>query len=107
MPVTYLIVFDVAEGKREAFLDRLDPVLDAMRCEATFIDAALHADPVNPLRFMLHETWDSHEDVMTVQVHRPYRDAWRAALPDLLESARDISMWTPLRSDGRRTELAL
>ena len=33
---------------------------------------------------MLYETWESHEDVMAVQLQRPYRSAWHDALPALL-----------------------
>ena|SRR5690606_31157427 len=104
MSVTYLIEFDVKPEERERFLQLLSGVLDAMRHEAMFVDAALHADPENDNRFMLHETWKSHQDVLTVQLARPYRKAWHAALPDLLADERKISMWQKLRDD--RTTLA-
>ncbi|MCB5201069.1 antibiotic biosynthesis monooxygenase [Neorhizobium sp. T786] len=99
MSVTYLIEFDVKPAERERFLQLLGGVLDAMRHEAMFVDAALHADPANDNRFLLHETWKSHEDVLTVQLARPYREAWHAALPDLLAGERKISMWQKLRDD--------
>src|SRR3546814_7605321 len=99
MSVTYLIEFDVKPEERERFLDLLNGVLDAMCHEAMFVDAALHADPANENRFLLHETWQSHDDVLTVQLARPYREAWHAALPDLLAGERKISMWQKLRDD--------
>ncbi|CCF19844.1 conserved protein of unknown function [Pseudorhizobium banfieldiae] len=99
MSVTYLIEFDVMPTERERFLRLLNGVLDAMRHEAMFVYAALHADPENDTRFLLHETWQSHEDVLTVQLARPYREEWHAALPDLLAAERKISIWQPLRSD--------
>ena len=99
MSVTYLIEFDVKPTERERFLSLLNGVLDAMRHEAMFVNAALHADPENHTRFLLHETWQSHEDVLTVQLARPYREEWHAALPDLLAAERKISIWQPLRSD--------
>ncbi|MGW9232812.1 helix-turn-helix domain-containing protein [Pseudorhizobium sp. NPDC055634] len=40
-----------------------------------------------------------HEDVLSVQLARPYRTAWNEALPELLASERTFSMWQPLRSD--------
>jgi quinol monooxygenase YgiN len=101
MAVTYLIKFDVKPGQRERFLSLLTGVLDAMRNEATFRDAVLHRDPQSDHRFMLYETWDSHDDVMNVQIHRPYRKAWHDALADILAVERDISVWEPLRSDRR------
>jgi quinol monooxygenase YgiN len=39
--------------------------------------------------------------VLTEQLQRPYRQAWHDALPALLRRPRDISIWQPLRSDGR------
>jgi len=99
MSVTYLIELDVKPEERERFLALLNGVLDAMRHEATFVDATLHADPENKNRFLLHETWQSHEDVLAVQLARPYREEWHAALPDLLDGERRISIWQPLRSD--------
>ena len=99
MSVTYLIEFDVKPAERERFLRLLNGVLDAMRHEEMFMDATLHADPQNDNRFLLHETWRSHEDVLSVQLARPYREEWHAALPELLDGERRISMWQKLRSD--------
>jgi quinol monooxygenase YgiN len=48
---------------------------------------------------MLYETWESHEDVVTVQLQRPYRKKWHDALAEMLREPRDISIWCPLRAD--------
>ncbi|QSQ25588.1 antibiotic biosynthesis monooxygenase [Pyxidicoccus parkwayensis] len=96
MSVTYAIEFDVREGKRELFLKLLGDVLSTMKREDSYRGAALHVSPDNPLRFMLVETWADHQEVLDVQLHRPYRREWHAALPELLESPRRISMWTPV-----------
>lgn len=101
MSVTYLITFSVAPGKRQRFLDLLNDVLDSMRNESRFVSAALHADPQDEHGFLLYETWTDHQDVLDVQLKRPYRDAWHAALPDLLERPREITLWHPLRADHR------
>ena len=98
-PVTYLIVFDVLPAKRTEFLAHLEGLLDAMRHEAAFREAILHRDPDSEDRFMLYETWESHQDVVDVQLARPYRQAWHDALPTLLQCERAISIWQPLRSD--------
>ena len=99
MAVTYLIKFEVKPEQRERFLTLLNGVLDAMKHEATFRDAVLHRDPQSEHCFMLYETWESHEDVLNVQIHRPYRKAWHDALPELLVGERDISVWEPIRVD--------
>jgi quinol monooxygenase YgiN len=99
MPVTYIVKFNVRPDKRDRFLSLLTGVLDAMRDEATFREAVLHRDPESEYRLMLYETWESHDDVLSVQLKRPYREAWHAALPELLAEPREISIWEPLRHD--------
>jgi quinol monooxygenase YgiN len=99
MPVTYVIKFEIVPEKRQTFLDLLNGVLDAMRSEPTFQGAVLHVDPENEHRMMLYETWESHQDVVTVQVQRSYREKWHDALPEILREPRDISIWIPLRDD--------
>jgi quinol monooxygenase YgiN len=101
MPVTYVIAFDVNPDRVQEFRRLLDGVLDAMRSEANFHEAVLHADPASATRFMLYETWADHDDVLTVQLARPYRQAWHDALPDLLARPRDIAVWQPLRADRK------
>jgi (4S)-4-hydroxy-5-phosphonooxypentane-2,3-dione isomerase len=97
--VTYLIKFQVAPGRHDDFLSLLTGALDAMRHEPTFVEAMLHADPDDANRLMLYETWQDHEDVVNVQIHRPYRQAFHEALPRMLASPRDISIWRCLRVD--------
>lgn len=99
MPVTYVIKFQVRPDQRDRFLALLEGVLDAMRSEPMFHEAILHRDPASDHRFMLYETWEDHDDVLNVQLYRPYRQAWHDALPELLEEDRDIGIWEPLRAD--------
>jgi quinol monooxygenase YgiN len=103
MAVTYLVEFQVVPAQRGRFLELLHGVLDAMREEPMFLEAVLHRDPEADNRFMLYESWKSHEDVVNVQLHRPYRRLWHESLPALLEQPRDISMWESLRADRSAT----
>jgi len=72
-----------------------------MGAKADFISAGAHADPQDPRRFLPHETWRDHDEVVAVGIKRPSRDAWHAALPDLLEAPRETGMRTPPREDRR------
>jgi quinol monooxygenase YgiN len=99
MPVTYLIQFEVIPEQRARFLSLLNAVLDAMRNEATFHEAILHQDPQDEDRLMLYETWEDHEDVLQIQLQRPYRHAFHEALPSVLRQPRQVSIWLPLRAD--------
>jgi quinol monooxygenase YgiN len=98
-PVTYVIGVTLNPGCEAEFMALLTPVLDAMRHEASFINAVLHRDEADPNRFMLYETWADHEEVVAVQIHRPYRQAYNEALPKLLERPREVRVWRPLRAD--------
>lgn len=99
MPVTYLLEFHVKPPEVARFRSLLGEVLDAMRHEENFVAAALSVDPEDEAHFLLHETWADHDDVVSVQLARPYRAAWHAALPKLLETDRIVSIWSPVRSD--------
>ena len=94
MTVTYVIRFDVVPDQRARFLALINGVIAAMRNEPTFRFAELHQAPSSPLRFMLYETWESHQDVLDVQLGRPYRDEWHRALPELLTRDREIEIWS-------------
>lgn len=97
--VTFVVTLALRPGCEEEFFDLLTPVLDAMRHEATFINAALHQDPEDPSRFMLYETWADLDDVVHVQMHRDYRKAYWDRLPDLLREPRQVQTWMPMRRD--------
>ena len=96
MSVAYVIEFRVREGQRERFVTLITGVLSAMRHEATYRSAMLHEAPADPLHFLLHEVWEDHDNVVNVQLHRDYRKAWHAALPEILEGERRIGIWQPM-----------
>ena len=96
MPVTYVIEFCVRPERRSHFKELLRGVLEAMSEESMFLDARLSVDPEDPDRFLLHETWQDHDDVLAVQLRRSYRDLWHAELPDLLAEERRIGIWNPI-----------
>ena len=98
--IAFIVSLHVRPGCEEEFLALLAPVLDAMRHEPTFVNAVLHRDPADPTRFMLYETWTDLNDVVEVQMKRPYRQAYEARLPDLLREPRQAQVWQPLRGDG-------
>jgi quinol monooxygenase YgiN len=97
--IVFIVSIHVKPGCEAEFLRLVTPVLDAMRHEATFINAALHRDPADPTRFMLYETWADLDDVAQVQIHREYRQAYMARLPDILREPRQVQFWQPLRGD--------
>ena len=98
--VAFIVTLHVKPGFEEEFLGLLTPVMDAMRHESTFVNTVLHRDPADPTRFMLYETWTDLNDVVEVQMKRPYRRAYEERLPDLLREPRQAQVWHPLRADA-------
>ncbi|MFC7472771.1 putative quinol monooxygenase [Dankookia sp. GCM10030260] len=98
-PFTVLITLQVRPGLEAEFLALLAPVLDAMRHEPSFLSTILHQAPDDPCRFLLYETWTDRRDLVEVQMHRPYRAAFEARLPALLERPRQVEIWRSLRAD--------
>ena len=96
MTVTYVIKFNVLPNQRNRFLALLGELIARKRSETTFRFAELHQDPTSTCRFMLYETWESHDDVLDVQLAREYRNEWHRALPELLIGDREIEIWAQL-----------
>lgn len=99
VPLAVTVSLRVRPDRVEEFLSLLTPVLDAMRHEPTFVNAALHRDPEDPAHFMVYETWADRGDLVEVQMRRPYRAAYEARLPELLRDPRRAQVWQPLRGD--------
>jgi quinol monooxygenase YgiN len=97
--VAVVVSLHVKPGHEDEFLRLLAPVLDAMRHEATFVNAVLHRDPDDPTRFLLYETWAHRDDLVDVQMKRGYRAAYEARLPAILREPRRAEVWRPLRGD--------
>ena len=97
--VSFVVTLALKPDAEQAFLALLEPVLDAMRHEPSFVNAVLNRDPEDPLRFMLYETWSDLDDVVQVQMHRDYRRAYWEALPGLLAEERQVQVWKPVRGD--------
>jgi quinol monooxygenase YgiN len=101
LAITYSIQFNVRPEQRERFVRLLEGVLDAMRSEPMFHEAVLHRDPNDENHFMLYESWEDHDDVLTTQLGRPYREEWHGALDEILATPRDITIWQKMRTDRR------
>ena len=72
-------------------------VIEAMSREAAFVACYLHRDTQDPNLFTLYERWDEPnvEAFVRNQMH-PYRNAYDAKLPELLQRPRETSILAPL-----------
>ena len=104
MSESYTVEFYVKPDALPRFHELLGDVLNRMRHEATFCSSMLLEDPDDPAHLILLETWRDREDVLETQLRRGYREAWHAALADILARDRNVTVWRPLRGDAVRLE---
>jgi quinol monooxygenase YgiN len=83
----------VEEWKR-AFAE----IVELMSQEEAFVSCYLHQDTQDPNLFTLYERWNerSVEDFLKHQM-KPYRVAYDAKLPALLERPREPAVLVPIR----------
>ena len=70
------MTLEVESGFEAEYLERVEPVFDAMRHEPTFINATLSRDPDDSAKFLIRETWADKGDLLEVQMKRDYRKAF-------------------------------
>lgn len=98
-PVTMIVINWVKHGCEAEYRHLVEPVLDAMRYEATFVNTILHQDVDDLTRFMLYETWADRNDFFDIQMKKIYRSEYERILPSLLRAPREITFFEPLRAD--------
>ncbi|NOX42744.1 MAG: antibiotic biosynthesis monooxygenase [Gammaproteobacteria bacterium] len=98
-PITMIVINWVKPGCEAEYRRCVEPVLDAMRHEITFVNTILHQDAEDPTRFMLYETWADHDDFFVKQMKKSYRSEYERILPSLLRVPREISFFEALRAD--------
>ena len=81
----------------DAWLQAVRDIIGKMSQEDTFISCDLHADAADPTVFTLYERWaePSVEAFLTRQ-DTPYRRAYEALLPELLQGPREPQVLLPL-----------
>lgn len=95
---TLLTSLEVKPGFEPEYLELVEPALEAMRREQTFINAALARDPDNPARFLIYETWSDKRDLLEAQVKRGYRGTVDERLNAIVKVLR-MESWEYLRGD--------
>ncbi|WP_295998805.1 antibiotic biosynthesis monooxygenase [Rugamonas sp.] len=103
--VAFIVRLQARPEERERMRTMLFDVVDAMAKEPDFINTWVHEDQAEPNTVVLYETWAcSRETFMARHLSKPYRQAYEAALPELLAAERTITFLTELRAYPGRTE---
>ena len=76
----------------------LDEIIEHMSKEDAFVACYLDQDPHDECRFTLYERWNE-PSVEAFLAHQmtPYRQAYDAKLPGLLQQPRDATILKPIR----------
>ena len=89
----------------EAWRCAVDEIIDRMSEEVAFVACYLDQDPHDECRFTLYERWNE-PSVEAFLAHQmtPYRQAYEAKLPALLQQPRNATVLTPLREWHRQEQ---
>ncbi|HRO27192.1 MAG TPA: antibiotic biosynthesis monooxygenase [Luteimonas sp.] len=72
-------------------------IIERMSHEDTFVSCQLHVDARDPALFTLYERWaEPSVEVFLQRQDKPYRRAYEALLPDLLQVPREPQVLLPL-----------
>jgi quinol monooxygenase YgiN len=73
-------------------------IIGEMQHEEAFVSCYMHQDPRAPNVFTLYERWNEPSvEAFVAHQMKPYRLAYDAKLPDLLERPREPAVLTPVR----------
>jgi quinol monooxygenase YgiN len=76
----------------------VDDIIEHMSAEDTFVACYLHQDSRDECLFTLYERWSEPSvDAFLANQMKPYRVAYDAKLPELLQRPRDAAVLKPLR----------
>ncbi|MES2151661.1 MAG: antibiotic biosynthesis monooxygenase [Pseudomonadota bacterium] len=97
--VSFTVRLPTRPEKRGQMRRMLFEVLDAMAREPDFINTWVHEDLDDADTLVLYETWAcSREHFIAHHLVKPYRQAYEAALPELLSGGRSIQFLKGLRA---------
>jgi quinol monooxygenase YgiN len=99
----FFVCFQTKPGQEQIFRRYLDPVLDAMSHEESFLDYFLLQDETNSTKFVIYETWYGNEaEFRATQLERPYRRPYEEHLPAILAKPREVEYnWKLLQRVAR------
>lgn len=97
VPLVFHVRLKVRPERTQDWLDAVHAIVEAMSSEDTFLSCDLHRDANDPTLFTLYERW-AEPDVETflARQDKPYRRAYEARLPELLEGPREPQVLVPL-----------
>jgi quinol monooxygenase YgiN len=94
----FFVSFYIKADKEPEFRNILDPLLDRMSLEPRFVNYFLLQHEKDPNRFTIYETWlGTPEEFLAVEIPRPYRQEYEAAVGSVLAKSREMERNWKLR----------
>lgn len=102
--LSFVVYLPVKPSARDRMRRMMFEIIDTMSHESDFISTWVHEDLDDPDTIVNYETWAcSRDDFLRRHLVKSYRQAFEAALPDLLSGDRRIVFLRPLLAYPRRT----
>jgi len=95
--LVFYVKLHVKPQRVDEWRHAVDAIIERMAEEPEFVACYLHQDSQDPCEFTLYERWrePSVEAFLNNQM-KPYRIAYDAKLPDLLQRPREAAILKPL-----------
>jgi quinol monooxygenase YgiN len=94
--VTVIAYHRAKPGKEQALREALLAVCAPTRAEKGCINYDLHASLDDPGLLVLHENWESKDD-LDAHLASAHIHAFRTVAPDLLAEPPNITLWTEVK----------
>lgn len=97
--LVFYVRLHVKPEQVEAWLAAVREICAQMAKEPEFVACHLHRDAQDPTRFSLYERWrEPSVEAFLANQAKPYRAAYEARLPDMLQGPREPAVLVPLDS---------
>lgn len=96
--LVFYVTLHVKPDCIDAWKAAVTEVIEQMALEDAFVSCFLHQDTRDPTVFTLYERWtEPSVEAFLQHQTKPYRVAYDAKLPDLLQRPREPAVLTPIR----------
>ena len=95
--LVFYVKLQVKPDRVDEWKQAVSEILDAMAKEDTFVACYMHQDAHDATAFTLYERWrEPSVEAFLRNQDTPYRRAYEARLPDLLQRPREPAVLLPL-----------
>ena len=95
--LVFYVQLDVKPDRIDEWRRAVDDIIERMSAEDAFVACYLHRDAHDSCVFTLYERWrEPSVEAFLANQMKPYRMAYDAKLPDLLQRPREAALLKPL-----------